>query len=300
MGKMEKNMANYRNHKRFSIKCLKHEIIPVSVKLKTNVHTAKGLQIIRRPEKQLWNECIRSINNMLEVYTYKSETYFHQLKGILDHNTLEECQNLIKRVIECRHVRVLERQKTKFEALQQQKTSGCSNRDDQSNNTIYSSNSLNNATEDQRRWVQNLSSKPLTNDQESLLAHGPKFAISPKYPPVQEYIVAIEQACSKLNQGESEELRVDVKKALKKAQRPPSNISKEEYKALNELKKDNSKMILTTDKGVALVVMDKVDYTKKVEELLNKPTYKKIPEDPTSRQKNKLINLLKRSRPKGA
>ena len=86
---------------------------------------------------------------------------------------------------------------------------------------------------------------------------------------------------ARLNQGESEELRVEVKKAFKKAQKPPSNISKEEYKALNELK-DNSRMFVTADKGVALVVMDKTDYTKKAEELLNKATYKKIPEDPTS------------------
>ena len=41
------------------------------------------------------------------------------------------------------------------------------------------------------------------------------------------------------------------------------------------------------------MVIDKADYIKKAEELLNKPTYKKIPEDPTSRQKTKLINLLK-------
>ena len=125
------------------------------------------------------------------------------------------------------------------------------------------------ATEDTKKWVQNLSSTPLTKDQESLLAHGPKFAISHKQPPVGEYIAALEQACSKLNQGEYEELRVEVKKTLKKARRPPSNISKEEYKALNELKKDNSRMILTADKEVALVVMDKADYTKKAEELLN-------------------------------
>ena len=110
-------MANYRNHRGFSIKCLKHEVIPVSVKLKTNIHTAKGLQIIRRAEKQLLNEHIRSINNMFEIYMYKSDTYFHQLKVVLDQNTLEECQNLIKNIIECRHVRVLERQKSKFEGI---------------------------------------------------------------------------------------------------------------------------------------------------------------------------------------
>ena len=135
-----------------------------------------------------------------------------------------------------------------------------------------------------------------------MLAHGLKFVIRPKEPPVREYIVAVEQACSKLNQGESEELRVEVKKALKKAQktqRPPSNITKEEYKTLNELKKDNSRIILTTDKGVVLVVMDKADYSKKAEQLLNKPTYKKIPEYPTSRQKNKLISILKNIKAEG-
>ena len=58
-------------------------------------------------------------------------------------------------------------------------------------------------------------------------------------------------------------------------------------------------MILTIDKGVALVVMDKADSTKKAEELLNKPTCKKIPEDPTSRQKNKLINILKNIKTEG-
>ena len=239
-------IANYRNHRRFLIKCLKHEVIPVSVKLKTSIHTAKGLQIIRRAEKQLLNECIRSINNMLEIYMFRRDTYFHQLEGVLDQNTLEECQNLIKRVIECRHVRVLDRQKAKFEALQQWRTSGCSTKDDCTNSTIYRSN---NATEDTKKWFRNLSSTPLTKDQESLLAHRPKFAITSKQPPVGEYIAALEQACTKLNQGESEELRVEVKMALKKARRPPANMSKEEYKALNELKKDNSRMTLTTDKG---------------------------------------------------
>ena len=44
---------------------------------------------------------------------------------------------------------------------------------------------------------------------------------------------------------------------------------------------------------MALVVMNKQDYEKKAEELLNQPTYKNITNDPTTRYKNKLINLLK-------
>ena len=52
-------------------------------------------------------------------------------------------------------------------------------------------------------------------------------------------------------------------------------------------------MILTADKGVSLVVMNKEDYVKKAEELLNQPTYTSIPNDPTTKYKNKLVNLLK-------
>ena len=52
-------------------------------------------------------------------------------------------------------------------------------------------------------------------------------------------------------------------------------------------------MILTADKGVSLVVMNTEDYIKKAEDLLNQPTCKSIPTDPTTRSKNKLMTLLK-------
>ena len=46
--------------------------------------------------------------------------------------------------------------------------------------------------------------------------------------------------------------------------------------------------------GVALVVLDKKDYTKKVEYLLGQQqAYMIIPTDPTTKWKHRLINLLK-------
>ena len=43
-------------------------------------------------------------------------------------------------------------------------------------------------------------------------------------------------------------------------------------------------------KRVAMVVMDKQDYSNKANHLLNQNTYKVIPKDPTNTIKNKLIN----------
>ena len=54
-------------------------------------------------------------------------------------------------------------------------------------------------------------------------------------------------------------------------------------------------MVLTADKGVALVVMDKHDYNRKAKELLEDTnTYRTIQSDPTNRLKNKLISMLRR------
>ena len=161
----------------------------------------------------------------------------------------------------------------------------------------------NTSTEDKdtKKWVKNLSSTPLTEEQERLLAWGPKFPIRPRHPPVREYVVAVEQACSRLNKGEVDEIMVEVKKALKRActSRPSPNISKKEYQALKELKEDKSRVILTVDKGVSMVIMDRTEYNKKAEELLNTGTYKKISDDPTKKHKNKLISILKNIKAEG-
>ena len=95
--KVEKKMADYQNHRRFTIKCLKRDIIPVSIKLRTSLHTRKASQIVRKAEKQLLNECIRSINNTIEINMLRRDTYFQQLESILDQGTLQECTSFIKK-----------------------------------------------------------------------------------------------------------------------------------------------------------------------------------------------------------
>ena len=65
------------------------------------------------------------------------------------------------------------------------------------------------------KWVINLSSKPLTQAQRSLLAKGPNFVVTLRHPPNLEYIVAIESVCTKLGQQDAEELRTEINRVLK-------------------------------------------------------------------------------------
>ena len=57
------------------------------------------------------------------------------------------------------------------------------------------------------------------------------------------------------------------------------------FGSIKEFREDDTRMILTPDKGIVLVVMDKDDNIKKAEDLLNQPTYKLIPADPSPDKK---------------
>ena len=110
----------------------------------------------------------------------------------------------------------------------------------------------------------------------------------------------VEVACQSLKPTEAEEFRADIARVLKQARPPKSNISKEEWRAIKELRTDKEHLILTADKGVALVVMERKDYIQKMKQLLgDNNTYRPLKMDPTNRQKNRLINILRSMKTEG-
>ena len=317
--KLELKMADFQNHWRFTLRCLSQDLIPVSIKLKTTVKTPKGIYIVRKAERMLMNERVRSINNMITMFRWQIDTCINSLGSCTGVEVMEGSHGFISIRRERRHLSTLERQTKKFNLLWQRNTGGHSNfqhgakyREDSNKEKDkevpieINSNPNNKAQESltskdeggYRKWVHNLSKTPLTEDQEKVLARGPNFAIVTK-PPVGKYISQIERVCQQLNQGKAEELRGETKAILKNIRPPRPNISKREEKAIQELRKDQEKIILTTDKGVAMVVLDKDDYIRKSEDLLKQDTYRELVSDPTNKYKNKLINLLKTIKSQG-
>ena len=73
--------------------------------------------------------------------------------------------------------------------------------------------------------------------------------------------------------------RTNINSLLRKAQVPKPNLTRQERLGLAQLKKDEDSIILTTDKGVAMVVMDREDYITKAEALLSQPAYRSLPRD---------------------
>ena len=102
---------------------------------------------------------------------------------------------------------------------------------------------------------------------------------------------------TKLGQQDAEELRADINKVLSSSH-PQPNLTKAQSQAIRELKRDMDYIVLTADKGVTMVIMDRQDYINKSNNLLNQPTYRAIPWEPTNTIKNKLICILKRIKTK--
>ena len=86
--------------------------------------------------------------------------------------------------------------------------------------------------------------------------------MSPKCPSIGKYSAAVKQTCLSLAQGGRGTVH-QSEGCYKEVSPSRPNITKEEHKALKELGDDNTRVVLTADKGVCLVVMDREEYIQK-------------------------------------
>ena len=168
-----------------------------------------------KAEYGLLNERIRMVNNPITMFETQIDTCMNWLKGILDKDSMEECMVFIKTRREFRHIKSQIRQVNKFNWLCHKNRGGHSNHlhgscgkhasKQQQILGEASKTPLTTTTEKgikpRAKWVINISSRPLSTAQESLLAHGPNFAVVPRGPPIVECIIEVEKVCQKLGWG---------------------------------------------------------------------------------------------------
>ena len=230
---------------------MSQKITPNSLKLKSNIKTPRGRQILQRAEKQLAHECTTSINNTIDTCTCIRYTCMNGLKGQINDYYFKECSEFIRKVRECRHQTILERHLRKFDQLCQQTKGGRSNNPggcSKSNHTlapttVVTSDNITPATlstvttiatpagttttiRQLDKWVKKLLGVPLTKAQVSLLAHGNQFFYSSQTLPNGEYIAAVEPTCQNLDPHSAKELRAEIRGTLRHSHNPRKNITK--------------------------------------------------------------------------
>ena len=130
------------------------------------------------------------------------------------------------------------------------------------------------------QWVMNLSSKLLTQPQQSVLVRELNLAVTTKCIPVPRIPASVEDVLKKarLPEDVGDRARTQIIGAPSKARTTTTNLHLSEFKAPRELHSDDSLMILPADKGSTSVVMDKTTNDAKVGNmLLDTSTYKPLP-----------------------
>ena len=133
------------------------------------------------------NERVRDVNNTLDQLEHDRYMYELKLSGILEQDLMEECKGFREEHKEVMHRKVMECQKKKFEKLWHRKY--CS-----SNTVPIVAKLVQVATQTRTNFEQcnlqqlktNVGCKcfwhPLSTAQETVLAHGSNFAVTPKIP----------------------------------------------------------------------------------------------------------------------
>ena len=149
---------------------------------------------------------------------------------------------------------------------------------------------------DTDKVVRNLSHRTLTEDEKRVLALGLNFA---KTIPVPDVIAATEATARQVDPDTAERLRSGVSSVLRSTKPPKSNLSSCLRRAVKDVRKDETIVILPADKGNATVVMDRTEYVNKLETMLADDTYRKLKKDPTTRVESKITQALKNAKQRG-
>ena len=142
------------------------------------------------------------------------------------------------------------------------------------------------------KWMINLSTKQLSDQEKDLLAKGMNFCITPTTVPNKERIAKVEDAIKNLPMEEADTVRAKVSLTLQATKTPKDNLSKQQRTTLKALKADKSIIILPGDKGRTTVVTDKQDYMNKCYQHINNGQYKRLKKDPTETIKREARNIL--------
>ena len=146
---------------------------------------------------------------------------------------------------------------------------------------------------DKKKWVINMSSRQLTHIETDLLAKGLNFSITSKTLPYKDIIATVEDAVNGLQKEEADTVRAKVSLTLQNSKPTKDNLSKDESRALKELRSDTSIVILPADKGRSTVILNREDYLEKCMNHINNGPHQLLNKDPATKIKTKTLKQIK-------
>ena len=300
--RLSEKLGRYKSHIRFNLHCKHKDVIPGYAKIKAQEDSEEVRRIIHKAERAIVNVHIGRAIKKKEEIERTIERKQQKIRETMREEEIRKIEEMRSNTERKTFERTRDIQKKKFEKFANRQNK---NKDQQTRNNEGREERNEENEENERnskRWVKNISSTPLTEAQLSLLKKGANYAITPTKLPIDDYIVATEQAARNLHRGEAAAMRAEIVEILQEEEKKkiPSNLTAEERRAIKELKENEEIIIVPADKGRCLVVMDKSEYSQKMrEKLADQTTYKPLKEDPTKEIQEKLTKQLQKMKDDG-
>ena len=294
--KLEIQLAKSRTARIFNLRCLANKVTPKTLQIKWKGNKF-GQAIIKKAECSLIHNRIKCTNIKINYLQTETANTKASLQQKLEQPTFTDLLNIIfnnkeKTFLQHKNTQI---KKLKLLISVSSTTSKIASKTTNTSNTAVTSST---SSSIQDKWVINLSKRELTPEEKSLLQKGPMFAVTPATIPIKEYIstttVAALQA-GELNGVDCSGLYHDVNRILNTFTNKliHTNITKSEHLAFENLRKDKDHIIVTADKGVALVVMDKTEHITKCKAFLqDNSVYQYLSKDISPTIHKELIKIL--------
>jgi len=270
------NLAKQRCHLFFNHRCKDEHILPKSLRICPPVRNHQGYEISKRFGFSFLSLRIKENHVMIKKLNAKINEISKEIIPLCSPRLWRHISRDLKDHYGCVFKTTKDNHKAKLDKL----------RKDNAGKSRVDEN-------EKKKWVINLSSKKLSDDETSVLAKGMNFAVAPKRIPVDQFIAETESSISSLSPDKKSAIRNKVCSILSCAKPPKKNISQAEMKALKTLGKDKNIIILKADKGNSTVVMNRTEYDEKIEVMLSdSKTYQVLQSDPAKKCENKLKALI--------
>ena len=260
---VKKNMARSKNQFIFLQRCVKHKIIPKSLRINCPIRNEKTKNIINRYRFEILiatkNDAKhRFFNRVQEVRNIENE-----LSSILSNEDMRVVNNVTEKARELMFVRSKERLVNKFCKLKESKGAKFNH-----NNDRIAHNE--GGTLHMKVPVLNLASNEIPDHHMELLMLGPKFVPHEKRIPYMDIVSTTESSALKLEYrkkiSEAQNLRKDVLRIMKMAKPVKDNLNQKQRSALKELRSDQEISIYPFDKGTGLVRIEREKAISKIRE----------------------------------
>ena len=294
-GKCLEKLSRFKNHVAFSARCKREGVLPPSLSIRPPIDTTKGWEIAERASRQFLSERLRVANYRRNQLEEEAKWREIGLKRILEPTDFEKVKRISEDHAEKVFMELRDRQQNKFSRI------ACSVGNPKRRNWSKNETKKKDFTADKTLWVLNFSKQELSRTQRTALEKGMNFSERSTTIPRATIIAGVEAALRKARDvRQADRARATVASILSRSKPPRPNTSREERKALEELRKNKDIVILPADKGTSVVILDKEEYDRKAMDILQKAPFKKLQKDPTRRNENRVNDRLRRLLSKGA